>query len=208
MIRLAFADDHESIRKGIISMLQNDSFEFILEASDGQELLDALSVAVELPDICIVDIGMEPMDGFELVSALKQDYPDIRTLVLTGYDSEFSVLRMIRLGANGYITKACKPDQLSAAIQSIYEHGYFFSGVSSDHFYRSIKFQAMRSADLSEREIEFIKRCCTDAKYGEIAKAMEVTPRTLAGMRQRLFEKLNVTSRTALALLAVRSGMA
>src|ERR1043165_5454227 len=122
-IRIAFADDQAMVRKGIseyIKSFDNCSVEF--EASNGKEMIEKLEKADELPHICILDIFMPEMNGLETLTVIKERWPEIKVLVLTGHSTEYYMPQMLKAGANGYLLKDCEPEELEAAIREIHTH--------------------------------------------------------------------------------------
>jgi DNA-binding NarL/FixJ family response regulator len=110
-IRLALADDHHVVRKALISMFHEYAeIEVLLDAADGQELIEKLKTACVLPDICLLDISMERMDGYETLRAIHAEWPEIKCIVLSQYNSAFHIQRMVQHGAKGYLVKDCEPE--------------------------------------------------------------------------------------------------
>ncbi len=101
-IYVAIADDHAMFRKGVITQLQQyKHIQFILEAANGQELVEQLFSARQLPDICILDISMQPMNGYETANAIRDNWPKMKTIALTMLDEEYCIINMLRNGARG-----------------------------------------------------------------------------------------------------------
>src|SRR6185503_17158924 len=101
MKNIALADDHVLLRKGLANLVQNLGYTVVLEADNGQELMDQVTGGL-LPDLVLMDIKMPEKDGFETTVWLKENYPGIKVLALTMYDDETSVIRMLKSGAKGY----------------------------------------------------------------------------------------------------------
>lgn len=211
-IKIGIVDDHILIRDSIASVVNTyEGCKVVLLAENGQDLIEKLK-PVDLPDLLILDINMPEKDGFETSWWLYQHYPTIRILILTMFDSELIMLRLIRSGVKGMVKKNIHPGILEKAIRIIMANGYFFSNISS----RNVS-QLMHSMEepktsgaglqLSDNELEFLKLACSDLTYKEIAKEMNVSPRTVDNYRDSLFDKLNVKSRVGLALYAMKSGV-
>ncbi|HRP89443.1 MAG TPA: response regulator transcription factor [Edaphocola sp.] len=110
---LAIIEDHNIVRKGLIEIITNFGiFNFVIEAENGKDFIEKCQQTEILPEICIVDIKMPKMDGFQLVQYLKTNFPEIKILVLTTYDEEYFLIKMIKLGVNGYLLKDCHPEEL------------------------------------------------------------------------------------------------
>ncbi len=131
IIRIALIDDHDLLRQGILQLLGGVGFETVFEAENGQSAMQKIAACATLPDLCIVDVNMPVMDGFETTRTLLGRYPQLRILAFSVNDNEKDVLKMLECGANGYILKGADPAELKKAIEIIYNGGcYFSAGVS------------------------------------------------------------------------------
>ena len=127
------------------------------------------------------------------------------------YDNENAVIRMLKHGARGYILKDSEPSELKAAVNAILGKGYYYSDLVSGKLVSAIN--NMDDVDnnlivintLNEREIEFLKYACTELTYKEISEKMCVSPRTIDGYRDIVYEKLNIKTRVGLAVYAIRN---
>lgn len=208
-IRIAIADDHTMVREGIVSMLSDeDAFEVVCSAANGRVLLDTISKMSAVPDICLLDINMPEMDGYQTLVALKDRWPDIRILVLSQFDHEFVIIKMLKAGARGYMLKDAEPSELKLAIREIMEKSYYHSRLVNGHLISLVqKGEDYTKLALSDAEQEFLKYSCSDLTYKQIADKMNLSKRTIEGYREALFNKLNVKSRTGLAIYALRLGI-
>jgi DNA-binding NarL/FixJ family response regulator len=208
LVRVAYAEDHVAVRKGIISILQlSGDIEVDIEADNGAEMLRKLMQTRKLPDVCIIDINMPEMDGFSLLLEIKKRWPRMRTLILTLYDNEAYIIKMIRQGANGYLLKTCDPAEIRTALISIHEHGYYYSHTADQRKFDAVLNKEVKPLHLTDAEKEFLKYSCADLSYSEIAVRMNTSLRSVQGYRDRLFKKLNVSNRVALALYAIQEGI-
>lgn len=207
-ITVAVTDDHALVRAGIARLISNfDGFDVIMQAEDGRDLLEKLSTAEELPQVCVIDINMPNMNGYETVTRLRSLYPDIQCIALTMHDSEFSILKMFSLGAKGFILKGNSPQELHSALQIVSAGNYYHPEIVSDRMIAALQANHELMPKISEKEYIFLKYCCTDLSYKEIAGQMKVSVRTIDTYRDDLFSKLKINSRTGLALYAIKSGM-
>jgi len=211
-VKIAMVDDHILIRDALAAVIDRfDNCKVILLAAHGKELLDKLQPD-NLPDLVVLDLNMPEMDGYETARHLRLHYPGIYVLVLTMYDSEITLLRMLQAGVRGFLKKDIHPSELNIAIQSVMVSGYFYSHNSTGklvNLFRKDKSnnnQADRLS-LSENELTFLKLASTDMTYKEIATMMKISPRTIDNYRDALFIKLNVKSRVGLAIYAIKSGV-
>lgn len=210
-IRLALADDHNLFRKGVEELIEDfDNMEVVASVANGRELINRLSAAKEQPDVCLLDINMPEMNGFETAKKIKELWPDIKILAVSVYDSEFNVLGMLRAGAGGYILKDTQPQVLRVAIESLYKNGFYHSELVTGKILHQFmtKPKEQSSVELSENEQQFLKHCCSEMTYKEIADLMNISHRTIDGYRDQLFLKLNIKSRTGLVLYALKTGIA
>lgn len=197
MIRIALADDHVLLRRGLASQISRfDGCGVVLEVSSGKELLAEMS-GIIAPDIVITDVSMPGMDGFTLVKELRRNYPGVRILVLTMHGAQEAADRMLHAGVCGYITKDSDPAVLERALRSIYTKGYYNNPYSAGCRDKQIV--------LSARERAFLAWACSDLAYKEIACKMGVSRRTVDGYRDAVFRKLKVNSRLGIALYALKS---
>lgn len=205
-IRIAITDDHQVIRAGIISLLMHfPQYEVVVEAQHGQELLDQLSVIQELPDICMVDISMPVMDGYETIKAVKALYPKMKFLAVSVFDHEYSVLRMIRNGANGYLLKSSSAEQICTALYEIYHKGYHYSEIASEETFYAARNDIKRF--LNDKEIEFAALCCSEMTYKEIADKMHVSEHTVYDYHKSIAIKTGIKNRAAIVLFTASTGL-
>jgi len=141
IIRVAIIDDHEMLRSGISQFLDSFGFALIFEVENGLLALEKIERSHLMPDVCIVDINMPVMNGFELTEILSKKYPAIKIVALSVNDDENDVLKMLKCGADGYVLKGADPDELKKAIEVVYNGGRYFSiGISkiAEDYFRDI----------------------------------------------------------------------
>lgn len=209
-IKLALADDHNLFRKGVEELIEDfDNMEVLYSVSNGRELLSKLSGGSSIPDVCLLDINMPEMNGFETAKQIKERWPDVKILAVSVYDSEFNILGMLRAGAGGYILKDSQPHVLRAAIESLHKNGFYHSELVTGKILHQLisKPNEVTSAALSENEVQFLKLCCSEMTYKEIADVMGISHRTIDGYRDQLFQKLDIKSRTGLVMYALKTGI-
>jgi len=204
MIRIALVDDHVVLRNSLGILLEKiPGYEIVFEADNGLHLIKQLKEK-SIPDIILLDITMPGMDGGETARWLKQEYPDIKILVVTMLKSDPAIIQLIKKGARGYLLKDCEPSELITAINAVCETGYYYNEL----FTPGMKAQSLlhNHTSLNAREITFLRWACTDLTHKEIAAEMQVSPRTIDGYRDSLFRKLNVTSRVGIVVFALKNG--
>jgi two-component system invasion response regulator UvrY len=187
---------------------KNSRYNVLFEAESGKQLQEKLHKG-DLPDIILMDIDMPDLDGFETVSWLKQFFPGIQILVISMLETDEAVIRMLRMGVKGYLSKDIEVEDMHMALEAISNNGLYYSNFVADVI-SQISEPEKKEADsilFTETEREFIKHACTDLTYVQIADLMNVSPKTVDGYRDNLFKKLNVKSRVALAMYAVKTGV-
>ncbi|WP_336515837.1 response regulator transcription factor [Pollutibacter soli] len=210
---VALVDDHILLRNGLAGLINSfDEFEVVFEADNGQDFTEKIKHN-PVPDMVMLDINMPEMDGYSTAQYLKQTYPLVKVLALSMYDNETSIIRMFKAGARGYILKDSEPKELKRALDSIIQKGYYNSELVSSKLIHSInkleneESEVKQLVDLNDREIQFLKYACTEMTYKEIAEKMFLSPRTIDGYRDALFEKLGVSTRVGLVMFAVKNGI-
>ncbi len=206
------ADDHIVLRDALASLINTfDNFKVCSVAGDGEEAMKVLKAGSK-PDILLLDLNMPKMDGFDTARWMHDNYPDVSILTLTMYDSDIALIRLLQMGVRGFLKKDIHPKELNDALNSVMEHGYYYShsatGKLASFFHKNNSSQtSIERALLSEKEIDFLKLASTDLTYKEIAAKIGITPRAVDGFRDILFDKLDVKSRVGLAIYAVKNGI-
>lgn len=212
MTKIVLVDDHSLLRQGLGQLVTSLGYIVLFEADDGKEFIRLLDKS-NLPDIVLMDLNMPEMDGFETTKWLKINLPEVHVLALSMYDNEISIIRMLKAGAKGYILKDSEPTELKAAINALMSKGYYYSDLVSGKLIHAINKIEDEGSDvhtmnnLNERETDFLKYACTELTYKEIADKMFVSPRTIDGYRDALFEKLHVKTRVGLVMYAIKNGI-
>ncbi len=206
------ADDHILIRTALSSLINKfDNCQVIYEANNGADLISKIKGNV-IPDVILLDLSMPVMDGLETANWLKNNLPQVHVLMLTMYDADITLIRLLQAGVKGFLKKDVEPTELKFAINSVIQSGYYYSshtaGKLANLFRNNEKNDfRLKNAMLTDQEIQFLKLNCSDLNYKEIAKMMDINPRTVDAIRDKLFLKLGVTSRVGLAMIAIRNGL-
>jgi DNA-binding NarL/FixJ family response regulator len=209
-IKVAMVDDHVLLRNALSSLINNSGkCKVIFEASNGKELIAQLENK-NFPNVVILDVNMPEMNGHETAAFLQQHFPEIKVLMLTMYDSDLALIRLLKAGVKGFMKKDIHPNELLAAIESVHEFGYYYSAQISSKLaglFRNSQDQQLDKVMLTEIEIDFLKYACSELTYKEIAGNLKMNPRAIDGMRDNLFTKLDVKSRVGLAMYAIKHGV-
>ena len=211
MTTIALADDHLLIRNALVELINRfPGFKVIFDTSNGKEFIDSIQTFGP-PDIALIDINMPVMDGFETTEYLARQFPEIKCVALSVEDNEESIIKMLRLGAKGYLLKDTDTSQFILALSEIRDKGYYHSDLVSNTLLKSLHKPAevknKIQSQFQAREEEFIKLACTEMTYKEIADQMCLSPRTIDGYRESLFLKLEVISRVGLVLFAIKNNL-
>lgn len=208
-IKIAITEDHQIVRKAIEGFIKGfGGFEILMQAVNGQDLIGQLQQATHLPDITVLDINMPELNGFETLEQLRTKFPDIKVLILSMYNNEQAIIKAFRMGAHGYLQKDCDPLDLKAALLTVYEGDLYHPDIRASHFTSYLTGRNDPSLPrITEREMQFLPYCCTELSLKEIANEMGVALRTVQGYRDSLFDKLNLKTRTGLAMYAIKSGL-
>ena len=209
LIRIALADDHTMFRKGIVQLLLDaKKFDIVAEAGNGQDLFEYVMELDVPPDICLLDINMPILDGYKTIAKIRYELPRMKFLILSMYDHEFAIIKMLRSGANGYLLKEDDPEELIRALEYIYNHDFYHSQLTTAHL-RALRSGAKEylPVTLNENEQTFLELCCTEMVYKEIAAQMGLSVRTIEGYRDELFNKLKVNNRIGLVIYALKQGL-
>jgi two-component system response regulator NreC len=223
-IKLMLVDDHDVVRTGLRSFLETQAgFKVIAEASTGQEALEKLKESQ--PDIVLMDITMPDMDGIETTQALKSLYPDCQVLILTVHSDKQYFMKVLAVGASGYITKQAAADELVAAIKAVAAgHVYLQPALARwllDDYQRLAENHPAPPTDekteknkhtvdldiLSKRERQVLELVGEGLNNHEIGEKLGLSPKTIARHRERIMKKLNMHSRTELVKFAIRTGL-
>ena len=212
LIKVALADDHILLRNALASLVDRfENCKVVMQVSNGKELAVEISKS-NLPDVVLLDLNMPGMDGFETATWLRDNYSSVNVLMLTMYDSELTLIRLLQAGVKGFLKKDIHPNELQYAIQSVMENGYYYSHNATGKLLnlfrnRSEATSTLNKTMLTEIDIRFLQLSCSEMTYKEIAQEMKLNPRGVDNLRDNLFTKLEVKSRVGLAMYAIRHGL-
>lgn len=212
-LNIALVDDHNLFRKGLIKLINmgdtQSKYTILFEAENGNDLKEKMTQP-PFPDIILMDINMPDMDGFETVEWLLRSHPSVKVLVISMLETETAILRMLRLGVKGYLSKDIEVEDMHRALEAIVNKGYYYSDIATEvlnYNISGVSKPVTTAVRLSEKEIEFLKLAATELTYQQIADKMNLSPKTIDGYREALFQRLKVKTRVTLALYAVKHGI-
>lgn len=207
---IAIADDHTLLRNGLVQLVESLGFSVLFHVDNGEDLLHQMEDG-KVPNMVLTDINMPRRNGYEVVSYINKCFTHVKVLVLSMYDDEDAIIKMLRLGACGYVLKDSEPDELKFAIESVFKKGFYYSDLFSQKIMDVVNTTTNKtdvySDTLTARETEFLSHCASELTYKDIAIKMGVSPRTIDGYRDQLFEKLHIKTRVGLVLYAIKQGI-
>jgi len=208
MIKVAIVDDHQIVRSGFRELLSEDaSIQISFESGNGDDALEQLRT--KPCDVLLLDISLPGKSGVDVLRSVRQRYPELRVLILTGFPEESYALAMIRNGANGYLCKDCEADELLRAIRIVSQGRRYVSERTAELLADEMSGErsVVLHEGLSDRELQVFLRLARGESVSDIARELNLSVKTISTYRSRLTEKLNVASNAELATYAMRHGL-
>jgi NarL family two-component system response regulator LiaR len=204
-IRILIVDDHQVFRQGLRLLLQSASeIEVIGEAADGDE---AVRLAQQLrPDLVLMDLMLPELDGIAATTAIRNDLPQTKVLILTGVPEDHGVVQAVRAGAIGYVPKDVDASDLRRAIKAAMAGQFQLSTRAAGRLAREVH-EARTSELLTDRETRILSLLVHGLANKEIARGLGIAETTVKSHVRHVLAKLGVSSRTQAALVAVRDGL-
>jgi len=210
-IKVIIADDHVLYRAGVKTALSSKKdIKIIAEADNGSHLLNLLK-GIQ-PDVILLDIQMPIMDGITTLPEIKKLYPRIKIIMLTMMDDQSMITKLMELGANSYLTKTSDSEIMYEAIKTCYEQEFYFNALTNKALLNNLKQRLPQSiklqqedATLSEKEITVLRLMCEEKSTREIAEAVDLSPRTIEAIRDKLKTKTGAKSTAGLIMFAVKN---
>lgn len=210
-IKIILVDDEVLFRKGISFLLDRvENIDIIHEASNGAELITFLNENGNHPDIIIMDLKMPILNGVEATKILHKEFPDIKIIALTSYDTTSFVANMISVGAVSYLVKNTTPQELLKTIKEVVVKGFYYNEKvlkvikDTDSSTRNNK-STLDSSFLTSREIEVLQLICEQKTTAEIGEMLFISPRTVEGHRNNLLLKTESKNSAGLVVYAMQN---
>ena len=209
-IKVAIADDHKIFRDGIRMALKDREFLKILwEAEDGKDVMHKLQL--KLPDVLLMDIRMPEVDGINAINIIRKEYESVKIIILTMYDDQEMITKMMEMGANAYLTKTTDPDEIYQAILTCMNEDFYFNDLVNKAVL--LKLQHKKTVrqfypnpiKLSEKELKILKLIAEDKTTEDISKEVFLSPRTIETIRQNMKQKVGAKTIAGLIALGVRN---
>lgn len=198
-MHVLLVDDHNIVREGLKHILEPYSSQWVIkEASSGFEALDHLRS--QPCDLAIVDLSMPGMSGLDLIHRIKVQNPCVLVLVLSMHGEEQYALRAFKAGANGYLTKDSAAAELLNAVRKVMEGGAYVTSQLAERVVQQLNggAKAPSHAELSDRELEVLRRFVAGQRPIDIARALHLSIKTVSTHKSRIQEKLQLPSMAAL----------
>ncbi|HVZ18177.1 MAG TPA: response regulator transcription factor [Terriglobales bacterium] len=207
-IRTVIADDHEIVRQGLKSLLENEDCEVCAEYSSGREAVEGAKKLK--PDVAVLDISMPDLNGVEATQQITKELPDTKVVVLTMHDSEELARRVLEAGARGFVLKSDAVRDLAIAVKTVAKGKPFFSGKISEMLLRgylegSRKTEIEAIPTLTPREREVVQLLAEGKSSKEVASILGTSPATVDTQRAKIMQKLDLHSVTDLVRYAIRN---
>src|SRR6266496_3722393 len=206
-IRVLLADDHRIVRQGIRQLLESaKDIEVVAEAGDGEEaqaLIEQLK-----PDVAVLDIQMPKASGIEVTRWVRAHLPEVGVLILTAYDDDPYVMAVLQAGANGYVLKTAKTDDLIQAVRDVYEgKSALDSSITKKLMSNLFKHEDKKIVEpLTDRELDVLRLASKGFTNKAIGIQLHISDRTVQGHLAHIFAKMQATSRTEAVMRAVSFG--
>ena len=211
-IKVAIADDHVLFRAGVKTALSiHKDIKMIAEADNGMQLLTVLKHVQT--DVILLDIQMPILDGIGTLPEIKKLYPHIRVIMLTMHNDHSMISKLMELGANSYLTKNSDSEIIYQAVKTVHEEEFYFNQLTNKALIDGlrVKRQAEASlpvdAKLNDKEIAILRMICEEKSTKEIADLVDLSPRTVEAIRDKLKVKTGAKSLAGLVMYAVKSGI-
>jgi DNA-binding NarL/FixJ family response regulator len=211
-IKVVIADDHALFRAGVKTALSiKKDVELIAEADNGMQLLNLLRHLE--PDVVLLDIQMPIMDGIATLPEIRKLYPNIKVIILSMHNDHSMISKLMEIGANSYLTKNSDSETIYSAIKTCYEQEFFFNELTNKALLtglrsrRSDTIGISQEVSLTDKELTILKLMCEEKTTKEIADLVEISPRTVEAIRDKLKTKTGAKSMAGLVMYALKNGI-
>lgn len=213
-IKVIIADDHVLYRAGVKTALSSKiDVKIVGEADNGMHLLNMLKIIPA--DVILLDIQMPVMDGITALPEIKKLYPNVRIVMLTMMDDHSMITKLMEIGANSYLSKTSDSEIIYEAIKTCFEQEYYFNALTNKALLINLKQRndvtpqrvMPQEANLNEKETLILKLMCEEKSTKEIADLVELSPRTVEAIRDKLKVKTGAKSTAGLIMYAVKNNL-
>jgi len=211
-IKISIADDHKIFRDGIkMALSPREDLKMIWEAEDGKDLLH--KIAIKEPDLLLMDIRMPEIDGINAIELLRKEYENLKIIVLSMYDDQQMISKMMEMGANAYLTKTTDPDEIYEAILTCMNEEFYFNQLVN----KAVMGKLMQKKNVrrhygsevpinfNEKELKILQLIGEDKTTDEISKIVFLSPRTIETIRQNMKSKVGAKTIGGLIMYGMRN---
>jgi len=209
-IKVALADDHKIFRDGIkMAIRSRDYIKILWEAEDGKDMMHKLRIKV--PDVLLMDIRMPEIDGVNAIQLIRKEYEDLKIIILSMYDDQEIITKMMEFGANAFLSKTTEPDEIYKAILTCMNEDFYFNDLVNaavllklQHKKTVRKFYP-NTVKFTEKELKILKYISEDKTTEEISQEVFLSPRTIETIRQNMKSKVGAKTIAGLVMYAMRN---
>jgi DNA-binding NarL/FixJ family response regulator len=195
VIKVAICDDHALFRSGVKTTLSmRKDVQMIAEAENGMQLLNLLKHIQ--PDVVLLDITMPIMDGLSTLPEIKKLYPQVKVIMLSMHNDHSMISKMMEIGANSYLTKDSDAEAIYQAIKTCYDQEFFFNELTNKALLNGLRTKRVSDSSM-----------CDEKSTKEIADIVDLSPRTVEAIRDKLKSKTGTKSMAGLVMYAVKAGI-
>lgn len=206
--RILIIDDHAVVREGLRRILEAAERDWsITEAGTALQALEIMRH--DTFDLAIVDLSMPGMNGLEFLRRARPEYPRMRVLVLSMHAEEQYAMRAFKAGASGYVTKDCASKELAGAVRKVNEGSPYVSSNLAERMVLQLSggVEASRHSELSNRELDVLKRLVAGQRPTEIARTLHLSVKTISTHKRRILERLDLPNLAALVRYGLHHGL-
>ena len=206
--KIAIADDHILVRKALTRLVNSfEGYTVFFEVDSGTDLKKQIA-EFGLPDIVLMDINMPNGNGYETTNWLHRNYPIVKVLALSMLSDEAVIIKILKLGAKGYILKTMEPEELKEALDAVVKNDFYLPEIISGKIISGLQHnvdEEKKEIVLTEKEKAFLQLLSSEMTYKEIAAKMSVSSRMIDGYKSALCERFQVKTRVGLVMYAVKN---
>lgn len=206
-IKIILADDHHIVRAGIRQLLESEKdIQVLAEAGDGEEAKSLIQQ--HKPDVAVLDIQMPKASGIEVTRWVRTHLPAVGVLILTAFDDDPYVMAVLQAGANGYVLKTAKTNDLIQAVRDVHEGKSALDPAVTRKLMSNIFKRPEKASveSLTERELDVLRLAAQGFTNKAIGVQLNISDRTVQGHLAHIFAKLQANSRTEAVMRAVSLG--
>jgi DNA-binding NarL/FixJ family response regulator len=211
IIKVAIADDHKIFRDGIkMALSGKGNLKMLWEADNGKDMMHKISI--KRPDVLLMDIRMPEIDGINAIEMIRKEYEEIKIIVLTMYDDNQMINKMMEMGANAYLTKTTDPEEIYNAILTCSNDDFYFNDLVNKAVMgkllqkKNVRPNALGQevVTFNEKELKILQLLAEDKTTEEISKVVFLSPRTIETIRQNMKMKVNAKTIGGLIMYGMR----